>query len=399
MSKMLLWIAAAAMVAATTAALASASHVTQRVSPETAYPWLPTGAAAAGNNWPDTGGDVSNSRFSTLTQINTKNVSGLKMVWQQYFSSGLQTPEGHEQTPIVVNGTMYFALATGLVALDSTTGKTLWQYQGPTYNPLYKDATTGQTRLPNVQDRAARTEAYGKGLVFVGQQDHSVIALNAQTGAPVWSVQPTSVGTFGVSTTYNEQPFTKFYDDGKDGIVLTGFTGGDSPLRGHLDAYDAKNGNLVWRSWTTPDPTQLPYILSWGNPAEAAIGGGALWSIPAVDPTLGAVYFGTGNAYPETGRSPGKSLWSDSLMVVDWKTGGLKWVLPGSPPRHLGPRRAKPADAHQREDQRQALPGRRAGEQGRIPLRPRRAERRSSAELPDQGNTGARPEQREGNRP
>jgi quinohemoprotein ethanol dehydrogenase len=258
-------------------------------------------------------------------------------VWQQYFPSGLQTPEGHEQTPIVLSGkgknlanetgTMYFALATGLVALDPATGKTLWTYQGPTSNPLYKDAATGLTRAVPVQDRAARTESYGNGLVFVGQQDHSVVALNAKTGAPVWTVQPASAGTFGVSTSYNEQPFTKFFNDGKDGIVLTGFTGGDSPLRGHLDAYDAKTGKLIWRTWTTPDPTQLPYILSWGNPAEAAIGGGALWSIPAVDPQLGLVYFGTGNAYPETGRQPGKSLWSDSVMAVDWKTGGLKWYF------------------------------------------------------------------------
>jgi quinohemoprotein ethanol dehydrogenase len=336
MRKLLLLAVSAGLVAATMVALASASQSARSVTPESANPWLPVGATPAGTDWPITGGDLGNARFSTLTKLNTKNVAGLKQVWQVPFKGGLQTPEGLEQTPIVVSGknknlpletgTMFFALATGIVALNPESGKILWQYQGPLYNPLYKDPLTGETQ-PNVQDRATRTESYGNGLVFVGQQDHSIIALNAKTGAPSWTAQVTAAGTFGVSTRYNQQPFTKFYDDGKDGLVLSGFTGGDSPLRGHLDAYNAKNGKLVWRTWTTPDPTQFPFILSWANPAEAAIGGAALWSVPAIDPQLGLIYFGTGNAYPETGRQPGKSLWTDSVLAVDWKTGALKWYF------------------------------------------------------------------------
>jgi glucose dehydrogenase len=173
-------------------------------------------------------------------------------------------------------------------------------------------------------------EQYFHGMVFMGQQDHTLVALNAKTGAPIWSVQTTAVGTFGASSgSLNAPPMMKAYDvpGSKDGIVLSGFTGGDSPLRGHQDAYNARTGKLIWRTWTTPDPNQLPFILTWANPAEAALGGAALWSQAAVDPQLGMVYFGTGNAYPETGRQPGKNLWTDSLMAVDWKTGALKWYF------------------------------------------------------------------------
>jgi glucose dehydrogenase len=109
--------------------------------------------------------------------------------------------------------------------------------------------------------------------------------------------------------------------------VLSAPNGAESPFRGHLDAFDAKTGKLIWRTWALPDPTQMPYILSWGNPAEAATGGAAVWSIPAIDPELGMVHFGTGNPFPETGRSPGWSLWTDSQMAVDWKTGALKWFF------------------------------------------------------------------------
>src|SRR5207253_6586609 len=84
---------------------------------------------------------------------------------------------------------------------------------------------------------------------------------------------------------------------------------------------------LVWRNWGTPDPTQLPYILSWGNPAEASQGGAAVWSIPAVDVQNKLVYFGTGNLFPWTGRQPGDDLWGTSLMAVDMKSGALRWFV------------------------------------------------------------------------
>jgi len=50
-----------------------------------------------------------------------------------------------------------------------------------------------------------------------------------------------------------------------------------------LDAYDAKSGKLLWRAWNLPDPTQVPYILSWGNPAEAATGYSALLNSPEIN--------------------------------------------------------------------------------------------------------------------
>ena len=75
-------------------------------------------------------------------------------------------------------------------------------------------------------------------------------------------------------------------------------------MRGQLSAFDAKTGKLVWRTWMTPDPTQVPYILTWANPAEAAVGGAPIWNIPTYNIKDRLVYVGTGNAYPYLGRSP-----------------------------------------------------------------------------------------------
>ena len=93
---------------------------------------------------------------------------------------------------------------------------------------------------------------------------------------------------------------------GTDGIVLSAPNGGESPFRGHLDAYDAKTGALLWRAWNTPDPTQTPYILSWSNPAEAATAGAAVWTIPAVDPGLGTVCLRDGESVSGDGSAAGE---------------------------------------------------------------------------------------------
>ena len=317
------------MVAASVTALASASQGAKRVTPETAYPWMPNGASPAGtpeNNWQYPFGDYGLTGFSMLKEINTSNVSGLKQVWQASFNG--PTYNGVEETePIVVSGkaknlpiesgTMYVSAAKGMLALNPVTGETLWKYTGP--NPVGGAAYTSF-------GAGSRVESYGRGMVFTGQSDGSIVALDAKTGAPKWTAQVSGAGVFAGHTTLSP-PAAHFYDDGKDGLVIGGPNYGDAPLRGHLDAYNAKTGALVWRFWTTPDPGQFPAILSWANPAEAALGGAATWTEFAYDPELKSVFLGTGNAYPYTGRQAGKNLWTASMVAVNSNTGALKWYF------------------------------------------------------------------------
>jgi quinohemoprotein ethanol dehydrogenase len=272
----------------------------------------------AGNNWIVPGGDNANSRYSSLTQINTKNVSKLKLVWQTSLWPAGYGAIGAEAATIALNGIMYMPTPLGVTAMNGATGQVVWKYEGAA-NPNAGFSALGLNIL------AARGLSAGNGMIFAGQQDGSIVALNQQTGAAIWTAQVAAVGTYAGKTNSESNPFTVYYNDGKDGLVFAGINGGDSPLRGHIDAYDAKTGTLVWRTFTTPDPTQLPYILTWGDPAEAAQAGGAVWSIPAIDSKLGTLFVGTGNPYPYTGRSPGKDLWTDSLLALNVNTGALKW--------------------------------------------------------------------------
>jgi quinohemoprotein ethanol dehydrogenase len=328
MRRLFLIVVATGVSSAVIVALASASRTASGAkaapNPETSF--VPAGTPVCGNDWPmfACGG---NTAFSTLTQINKSNVANLKMVWQDSLEGPTNAADA-ENSPIVISGagknlplesgTMFLETITGLKALDPTTGNVLWTYQGPAH-----DTVTN----PSGVYRAARTESYGNGMIFGGQQDGTIVAVNAKTGAPIWTAQNAVYGRFGPTSRQESTAVTVFYNDGKDGIVLDATNGGDSAQRGFIDALNAKSGKLIWRWYTTPDVTQYPYILSWGNPAQAVSGGASIWSIPAVDPQLGQVYFGTGNAYPETGRAPGKSLWSDSMVSLDVKTGALKWFF------------------------------------------------------------------------
>ena len=62
--------------------------------------------------------DYANTRYSSLDQINSSNVAGLKLAWT--FDTGV--PRGQEAAPIVVNNTMYVVAPwpNKLFALDLT---------------------------------------------------------------------------------------------------------------------------------------------------------------------------------------------------------------------------------------------------------------------------------------
>jgi glucose dehydrogenase len=320
--RLLFAIVAAGVVAGATLTLASAA-----TSPgsEAAGNWQPAGTVPCGTDWPNPACDLAGSRHSPLTQITPANVNGLKVAWQQSYN-GPSWNGNTESQPIVVSGahknlpldsgTMFLDIQGGLLALDPQNGKILWRFTGPQVDNL-----TGVS-APSFRDRVA----YGNGMLFDVQLDRSLVALDAKTGNVIWTNQLSSVGTFPDSH-QNGPGFAMFYNDGKDGIVISANNSGDGPLRGHEDAFDAKTGKLLWRHWNTPDPTEFPAILSWGGAANAAYGGVAIWTPPAFDPKLGLMYIGTGNAYPETGRAPGESLWSDSIVAMSIKTGVMKWYF------------------------------------------------------------------------
>ena len=264
-------------------------------------------------DWPYYGNDQGNTRYQNIDQINLTNVSQLKPAWT--FQNGV-LPSAHprltmEMTPLVINGVMYITSGIDDVwALNPTTGKTIWHYNPASDMPVLSTLSIC-CGLDN------RGVAVGGGLVFDARLDSNLVALNAKTGAVVWKTQ-VDIGANGSAMTLAPQYVVNSAGAAE---VLVGVTGGEYGIRGHLDAYAAATGKLLWRFWTTDPATYAG--TSWQH------GGAPIWGTPTFDPTLNMVYFATGNAFPWTwaGNRAGTNLYSASVVALDATSGELQWFF------------------------------------------------------------------------
>ncbi len=274
-------------------------------------------------------GDYGNRRYSELDQINSSNVRDLVPAWT--FSTGVL--RGHEGGPIVIGNTMYFntPFPNIVYALDlSKEGRILWKYepkQDPNVIPVM------------CCDTVTRGVAYGDGKIFQLQADNTLVALDAKTGAVVWTVKNGDAAKGETGTSAPQVVKDK---------VLVGISGGEFGVRGSLTAYDIKTGKRAWRGYsmgpdsdTLIDPEKTTHlgkpvgvnsgINTWQGD-QWKIGGGTTWGWYSYDPDLNLVYYGSGN--PSTWnpkQRPGDNRWSMTIWARDADTGMAKWVYQMTP--------------------------------------------------------------------
>jgi len=111
----------------------------------------------------------------------------------------------------------------GVLALDATTGKLLWQAP---YNPAYV-----------LLFAVNRGVGLGDGKVFIATQDCRILALDATTGKQVWNVQ-------GCRDTSNSWYSMAAYVYKNQIIVGTG--GGDNGTIGLVSSFSIQDGKRLW---------------------------------------------------------------------------------------------------------------------------------------------------------
>jgi quinohemoprotein ethanol dehydrogenase len=265
-----------------------------------------------GKDWVTNGGNLKNQCYSTLKQINTENAGQLKGTWMTHLKgSGLGGKYSAEATPLVRNGKMYVVTGNDDVfALDAKTGEFLWER----WSHIDQAINTVCCGWLN------RGLAMGEGMLFLGQLDTNVVALDINTGKEIWK---TPIEDWHNGYVATSAPL--YYD----GIVYSGIAGGEFGTRGRLTALDAKTGKILWRSFTLPTPGEVG-SETWPKDSTQAMHGGApIWNTPAVDPDLGLLYFAVGNCGPDyDGASrEGDNLFCSSIMAIDAKTGKYAWHL------------------------------------------------------------------------
>ena len=261
------------------------------------------GAAADSANWLMYHGSYAGWRHSRLRQLDTSNVSRLRIAWIY------QTTHDHgrvETTPIVVNDVMYLTEpGATVVALDAATGVVRWRFT----------PSLGELRLCcGVVNRGV---AVLGTTVYLGTPDAKLIAIDGKTGKKRWEV---SVAESARGYSYTSAPLAIA------GMLIAGVAGGEFGIRGFVDAYDAETGRRLWRFYTIPEPG-TPGSETWGNPGAIARGGGPAWLTGTYDPDLGLVYLGVGNPSPDYDGSsrPGDNLYTNSVIALHAETGALAW--------------------------------------------------------------------------
>jgi len=252
-----------------------------------------------GADWENYNKSLDGQRFSPLSQINTANVGGLTEVCRVRVAARGSLQSGL----LVIADSMFLTTPTETFAVDPVTCRIKWVH------------TYRRSQEPGLQ--VNRGPAYMSGRVFRGTDDGRLIALDATTGAELWT---SVVGDASIGEYISAAPLAW------NGLVLVGISGGEFGIRGRILAYDAQTGREVWRFNTVPVGKEVG-ASSWGDSKWAEHGGGATWSTLTIDPITAEVFAPVGNPVPDFAPMDrhGANLFTDSALVLDARTGKLRW--------------------------------------------------------------------------
>jgi alcohol dehydrogenase (cytochrome c) len=269
---------------------------------------------ANGADWLSYSGGYRSERFSPLAQINRDTVKDLKVIWAYQMQPTDMSGAGlQETTPLVAEGIMYLTESpSSVTALDALTGRLLWHWSPEI------DEEVLHIGFPKVNRGLAILDE----TVFVGTLDARLFALDAGTGAVRWE---TEVADNSVGFSLTLAPLVV------DNLVIIGMSGAEAGVRAFIDAYDAKTGERVWRTYTVPAPGE-PGSETWQGDSWQT-GGGSTWLTGSYDPELDLLYWTTGNPAPDWNGDlrPGDNLFTCSLLALDPATGEMRWHFQYTP--------------------------------------------------------------------
>jgi quinoprotein glucose dehydrogenase len=293
------------------------------------------GQVASPNDWATYGGDLGNTRYRPFDQINASNFEQLDVAWRFKTDNLGNHPEYRlEGTPLMVNGVIY---ATGgtrrdVFALDAATGELLWVHgehegerganaprglsgRGLAYWSDGKESrilyTTPGYRLVSLD---AKTGEYSKGFGI-----HGVVDLKLNDDQNIDLIHG-SIGTQAAPVVAeNEVIIGAAFVDG-------GAIASKTNYKGYVRAFDVRTGKRLWIFHTVPMKGEFGYD-TWLNGSAEFTGNTGMWTQVSIDRELGLAYLPielpSGDNYG--GNRPGNTLFGESLVCVDLKTGKRKW--------------------------------------------------------------------------
>jgi glucose dehydrogenase len=297
--------------------------------------------------WYTLGGDYAHTRYTPAAEITAENFHELEVAWE--WDGASFNGQTGRSTPTYVDGHLFTVSGPhrNVVSIDPKTGETLWAYRLP---------STGRwaySMRASYGKGIAYSRINGKGVVYISTPGFFLVALDADTGAPLEG--------FGQEVPIAGFPKTGVVDmlanlghpyDVNEGIPLeVGYITTSSPpivvndtiivgnsaeqgylqsrvenVPGDILAYDKTTGAFKWKFNVIPRPGEYGHE-TWENDAWQWTGDVSSWAPLTADPVNNIVYIPTN---PPTidyygGFRPGDGLFGTSLIALNTETGERIW--------------------------------------------------------------------------
>ena len=240
---------------------------------------------AQDGNWQAYGGDIGNTKYSPLADIDASNVADLEIAWRRpaldpYYASlnpNQRFSSNYVAAPVVIDGIAFIPNAVGLVeAFDAATGATVW-----VQNPV-----GGAKGLPGAPTRGISYWQDPEGIVaprVIVQRGSYLYALDAETGGAI-----DSFGNQGrVDLQLMPAEFERFRWGGvpmvvRD-VIVVGQAMSDSfsnkeAYRGDVRAFDIRTGELRWSYHTIPQEGEFG-TGTWQDRSWSYTGHAPMWAL------------------------------------------------------------------------------------------------------------------------
>ena len=273
-------------------------------------------------DWSVNRGDPKGNQFAALAQINATNVHKLRRAWE-FHTGDASARSSMYANPIVINGVMYISTPSlKAIAINAATGAHIWSFDPAVYN---------NGRVIRLRNRGV---TYWKGAEgerifdFVGDR---MYAIDAKTGELIRSFGRggyvdlrENLGVDPAGVTLEMTTPGAVYKN----LVILGSrvneSYGASP--GHIRAYDAVTGRLKWIFHTIPQPGEFGHE-TWEWPTGETFGGANAWGGVTIDEQRGWAFVATGSATDDFygGFRKGRDLFANCVIALDANTGERKW--------------------------------------------------------------------------
>ena len=271
-------------------------------------------------DWNGWGHDWSNARFQAKPGLKAVDIPRLKVKWVFAYPGNIADGQ-----PMVAGDMLFIANRAGRVfALNAKTGCTYWSYtaEGGVHAGISVGALPG-----------------GKSVAYVITENGWLHALDAQTGAMVWTTRVedhSATRLTGSPTLYGGRLYVPL--SSLEEVSLFNPSYACCTFRGGVAAVDAVTGKILWKSHTIEqEPKQIGVNAAGIKLMGPA--GVAIFSAPTVDPKRKLVYAGTGNSYTQSSIDV-----ANAIIAFDMDTGARKWVTQALPDDDICPKAQKPEE-------------------------------------------------------